>query len=138
MLHYVVISIQTKTNRQVLKFWDWLIEAKLQVCLLVQTGQQHVFEWLYCTSLTKGLVDNVSWVVEFLKRIYKFKDINTNSSMFWPDFAAKALLLVTPTELERFWPDFDAKALLLVTPTELEIFWPYFAANVLFLVTSKH
>ena len=82
MLHYVVISIQTKTNRQVLKFWDWLIEAKLQVCLLVQTGQQHVFEWLYCTSLTKGLVDNVGWVVEFLERIYKFKEFVLKSKGF--------------------------------------------------------
>ena len=70
--------------------------------------------------------------------------------MFWPDFAAKALLLVIPTELEifdqillqklylwsllqnkKYWLGFAAKALLLVTPTELEI---YFLGEALVLV----
>ena len=55
----------------------------------------------------------------------------TELEMFWPDFAAKALLLVTPTEQEIFWPGFAAKALLLVTPTELEI---YFVGKALVLV----
>ena len=43
--------------------------------------------------------------------------------------AAKALLLVPPTELEIFYQDFAAKALLLVPLTELEIFYQDFAAK---------
>ena len=54
---------------------------------------------------------------------------------YFDQFAAKALLLVSPTKLEIFWPDSAATALLLVTPTELELFWPDFAAKALILVT---
>ena len=36
---------------------------------------------------------------------------------FWQDFAAKALLLVIPTELEILWQDFAAKALVWLNPT---------------------
>ena len=47
---------------------------------------------------------------------------------------AKALLLVTPTEVEIFYRDLYAKALLLVTPTVLEIFYPDLYRKALVLV----
>ena len=48
-------------------------------------------------------------------------------AQFYQDLAAKALLLVPPTELEIFCQDLAAKALILVSLTELEIFYQYLA-----------
>ena len=42
---------------------------------------------------------------------------------FYQDFAAKATIVVTTTELEIFYQYFAAKSLLLVPPAELEIFY---------------
>ena len=80
----------------------------------------HVFESFW-EHFLKGLGLNTLNLLLFSGEARDIMLRQSRLAQFCSDLAAKALLLVPPTELEIFYSDLAAKALLLVIPTVLEI-----------------